>query len=139
MKQVVYVYKNGMCAPERKMGLRLTLEDSKQIDLFVENLVSKINVRKLGNYRIFVANPEVPQEDIDHYTLFGEALNQNQNMNKFKEVNIAAVAMEVHPQYRMIIKRREEKNREFDKKLKEGQLNITELINLRGEVLSGKA
>ena len=105
---ILYIYKDGLCDPARKIGVARQFSSAKDLEEYGKLFVASLNPVFLKNYRIFIANDEVQFADIDNFVLMNETLSLN-IMSKFQEIDIFSIAKEVNEKFKRMDKHRTER------------------------------
>lgn len=90
----IYVYKNGLCDPERKFGVIKQFSNSEDVDGFIKTLCVSIKPLAHRRLRVFITNDEVEQHEVDHYVLMGDSYGLDFRTSSIKEVDTLAIAAE---------------------------------------------
>jgi hypothetical protein len=88
----VFVYKNGMCDPRAKLGTIKMMNKAKDVDDYINTLCASMTPVAHRQFRLFIANDEVPQEKIDHWILMEDNYGLDIETKNFKEVDTLQVA-----------------------------------------------
>lgn len=88
----VYIYKNGMCDPKAKLGGIQKFDTSKDVDDFLKTLCASMKPLSHRQFRVFIANDDVPQEKIDHWMLMEDNYGFDVEKKDFKEVDTIQIA-----------------------------------------------
>jgi len=90
----VFVYKNGMCDPSAKLGAVKKFNKASDVDGFLATLCASMSPLAHRQFRVFVANDEVEQHEVDHHALMGDNYGLDLRPNSIKEVDTLEIAAE---------------------------------------------
>ena len=90
----VFVYKNGMCDPSAKLGAVKKFNKASDVDGFLATLCASMSPLAHRQFRVFVANDEVEQHEVDHHALMGDNYGLDLRSNSIKEVDTLEIAAE---------------------------------------------
>lgn len=91
-----------MCDPQRKMGAIKTFSKAKDLDGFLKTLCLNMNPLAHRQMRVFIANDEVEQHEVDHHVLMGDNYGLDLRKNSIKEVDTLEMAAEVNSRMRQV-------------------------------------
>ena len=90
----MYIYKNGICDPQRKMGAIKRFSKSSDVDGFLKTLCASMTPVAHRQMRVFLANDEVEQHEVDHHVLMDDNYGLDLRKNSIKEVDTLEIAAE---------------------------------------------
>ena len=92
----VFVYKNNLCSPEKKYGAIKQFNNAKDLDGFLRTLCYNMNSLAHRQMRVFIANDEVEQHEVDHHVLMGDNYGLDFKRNSIREVDTLEMAAETN-------------------------------------------
>ena len=128
----VFIYKNGLCDPAKKIGTAIQLPTSKDVDEFVHFFVASIDPKHYKNWRIFVTNDTTDFAAVDHYVLMDDNYGLDIQNKDITELPVVAIALEVNVEFakkERIKSERKAKTDKFVEKLKGDQSMQEKLRN----------
>lgn len=129
---IVYIYKNNLCDPARKVGTARQFGNIQDVDVFVKMFVASINPEFLSNWRVFITNDNVEFPEVDHYVMMDEPLGLGLNhAHRIKELDMVLLALEFNPVYKAMVDKRE-KSMERAKKNAERKAPALILVDENG-------
>mgnify|MGYP005827017163 CR=1 FL=1 len=102
----VFVYKNGMCDPKAKLGTIKQFNKAVDVDGFINTLCASMSSLAHRQFRVFVANDEVEQHEIDHHALMGDNYGLDLRSNSIKEVDTLEIAAQCNEKMSKLLDRR---------------------------------
>lgn len=122
----VFIYKNGLCDPAKKIGTCRQFGDTTSVDDFIRFFVASIDPRFIKNWRIFVTNDEVEFHEVDHFVLMDEPYGLGLGKEKVKEINIYEWAKDCNSAVQKIEARRTQAKAQAEKSISK-ELEIARL------------
>ena len=92
----VFVYKNNLCATEKKYGAIKQFSKAEDVDGFLRTLCYNMNSLAHRQLRVFITNDEVEQHEVDHHVLMGDNYGLDFRRNSIKEVSTLEMAAETN-------------------------------------------
>ena len=93
----IYVYKNGMCDQRAGLGGVKHYSKAEEVDAFLKNLCANLSPFGHSQIRVFIANDEVEQHEVDHHMLMGDNYGLDLRRTSIKEVDTIEVAAPYNP------------------------------------------
>ena len=103
----VFMYKNGMCDPKAKLGTIKKFNKAGDVDGFIKTLCASMTPFAHTQFRVFIANDEVEQHEIDHHALMGDNYGLDLRSNSIKEVDTLEIAAECSEKMSKLLARRD--------------------------------
>lgn len=98
----VFIYKNGLCDPVNKIGAVKHFSSAEDVDGFLKTLCINMNPIAHRQMRVFIANDEVEQHEVDHHALMGDNYGLDLRRTSIKEVDTLEMAAEVNARMRVV-------------------------------------
>jgi hypothetical protein len=126
----LYIYRNGLCFPEKKIGTARQFGTSADVDAFMKMFVASCKPESLKQYRAFVTNDEVEFQEVDHYVAFNDAFGVLSTINRVKELDLLEIAQECNTLVQQAEKLKRQRKRERDLALKRQTIDPNEVAKL---------
>lgn len=88
----VYIYHNGLCDPNKNIGMAKQFADAEDIDDYINLFCSHIDPKFMNHWRIFITNDEIDFMAVDHFVLMNEHLTESIG-KKIEEIDVKSRAL----------------------------------------------
>tara|TARA_R110000824_G_scaffold112851_3_gene262281 strand:+ start:8454 stop:8771 length:318 start_codon:yes stop_codon:yes gene_type:complete len=95
-----------MCDVSAKLGTIKKFNKASDVDGFIKTLCTSMSSLAHRQFRVFVANDEVEQHEVDHHALMGDNYGLDFRSNSIKEVDTLEIAADCNEKMSKLLDRR---------------------------------